>query len=79
MGVDIGSKHEIHTILQSLAREGMGIIVISDDIPELLQTCRRILLLKEGRIAGEIDPETSSEQEVAAMITGAIAAPQEVE
>lgn len=79
VGVDIGSKHEIHTILQSLAREGMGIIVISDDIPELLQTCRRILLLKEGRIAGEIDPETSSEQEVAAMITGAIAAPQEVE
>lgn len=78
VGVDIGSKHDIHVILQECARNGMGIIVISDDIPELLQTCRRILLLKEGRLAGEIDPETSSEQEVSAMITGAVAAPEEV-
>ena len=72
VGVDIGSKHDIHVILQDLAKEGMGVIIISDDIPELMQTCRRILLLTEGRITGELDPETTTEQEVARMVTGAV-------
>ena len=42
MGVDVGSKNEIHEIMRQLAQQGMGLIVISDDIPELLQTCNRI-------------------------------------
>ncbi|MHA6512889.1 sugar ABC transporter ATP-binding protein [Tessaracoccus sp. Z1128] len=70
VGVDIGSKAEIHRILHHLAAEGMGIIVISDDIPELVQTCRRVLILRDGSIQVEVDPETVSEQELADMITG---------
>ncbi len=70
VGVDIGSKQEIHLILQELARSGMGIIVISDDLPELMQTCRRVLLLKGGRIEGEIDPRAQTEQELSDMISG---------
>jgi simple sugar transport system ATP-binding protein len=38
MGVDIGSKNELHELIKQLAGEGMGLLVISDDIPELLQT-----------------------------------------
>lgn len=76
VGVDIGSKADIHLILQRLAREGMGIIVISDDIGELMSTCNRVLLLKEGRLDGEVDPRTKSEQELSDMITGG---PLEVE
>ena len=49
VGVDVGSKAEIHGILQKLADQGMGIIIISDDIPELLQTCDRILLMQHIR------------------------------
>jgi len=70
VGVDIGSKQEIHVILRELARSGMGIIVISDDIPELQQACGRVLLLKEGRIYAEVDPRTSSERELSDMISG---------
>ena len=70
VGVDIGSKREIHLILRELARSGMGIIVISDDLPELMQTCRRVLLLKGGRIEGEVDPRTKTEQELSDMISG---------
>lgn len=70
VGVDIGSKQEIHSTLLALARQGMGVIVISDDIPELMQISRRILLLREGKIAGEVDPSTTTEQEVSAMVTG---------
>lgn len=50
VGVDIGSKAEIHGIIKSLARDGIGVIVISDDIPELMHTCNRILLMRRGQI-----------------------------
>ncbi len=50
VGVDIGSKQEIHQAIKELARDGMSIIVISDDIPELFNTCNRIHLMKEGRM-----------------------------
>ena len=63
VGVDIGSKSEIHEVIRELARNGMGIIVISDDIPELTQVCNRILLLRRGRlyeefVVSEIDEVT---------------------
>lgn len=70
VGVDIGSKRDIHLILRDLADQGMGIIVITDDIPELLQVSNRVLLLKEGRITAEVDPTSVTEQEMSAMITG---------
>lgn len=70
VGVDIGSKHEIHSILVELAKQGMGIIVMSDDIPELLQISRRIILLRDGAIAGEVDPEQVSESELSSLVTG---------
>jgi simple sugar transport system ATP-binding protein len=68
MGVDVGSKNEIHEILKQLAQQGMGLIVISDDIPELLQICNRILLMRRGRIVDEILPAQSSENELSAKL-----------
>jgi simple sugar transport system ATP-binding protein len=68
MGVDVGSKNEIHEIMKQLAGGGMGLIVISDDIPELLQTCNRILLMRRGRIVEEIDPAATNENELAAKL-----------
>jgi simple sugar transport system ATP-binding protein len=53
VGVDVSSKVELHETMKQLAREGMGLLVISDDIPELLQTCNRILLMRRGRIVDE--------------------------
>lgn len=54
VGVDIGSKEEIFAILRAQASEGMGIIVISDDIPELVTSCHRVLIVRAGRIVSEI-------------------------
>lgn len=54
VGVDIGSKEEIFSILREQARGGMGIIVISDDIPELVSSCHRVLIVRSGRIAAEL-------------------------
>lgn len=64
VGVDIGSKHDIHAILQRLANAGMAIIIISDDLPEVLENCSRLLVLKAGRVAAELLPAKTSEQEV---------------
>ena len=68
VGVDIGSKDELHDMMHRLAGEGMGLLVISDDIPELLQTCNRILLMRQGRIVDEIRPEDTNENRLTAKL-----------
>ncbi|MDD4080428.1 MAG: sugar ABC transporter ATP-binding protein [Eubacteriales bacterium] len=64
VGVDIGSKHDIHGILQNLARDGMGIIIISDDLPEVIRNCSRVIVLKSGRIVEEMDAAEATEQAI---------------
>ena len=53
-GVDVGAKAEIHALLDELACEGLGIIVISSELPEVMNLSRRILVLREGTLAGEL-------------------------
>ena len=63
VGVDVGSKNQIHEVVKKLARSGIGIIVISDDIGEILTLCNRVLLMKNGRVVREIQSgETTVEQ-----------------
>ena len=71
VGVDIGSKLEIHDIVRGLANQGMGLVVISDDIPELIHLCHRILLMKKGRVVAEYDRERITEHELNAMLVSA--------
>ena len=70
VGVDIGAKAEIHTILHDLAAKGIGIIVISDDLPELVQNCNRILVMKDGRCKAMLD-NTIDEVSLGKMLIGA--------
>ncbi|WP_454827656.1 sugar ABC transporter ATP-binding protein [Paraburkholderia xenovorans] len=64
VGVDVGSKDIIYRIMQRLSQRGIGIILISDDLPELLQNCDRILMMKKGRVAGEYQAATLSEADL---------------
>jgi len=64
VGVDVGSKHEILDLLRAKAHDGMGIIVISDDVPELVAVCHRVLVVRGGRIAGELSGERLTEDEI---------------
>lgn len=63
-GVDVGAKAEIYRIVDDLCRQGMGIIVTSSELPELLTLCDRILVLCEGRMTGELSREEFSEQRI---------------
>jgi simple sugar transport system ATP-binding protein len=53
IGVDVGSKHDIHLLIAELAKAGTGIIVVSDDLPELLSVCHRILVMANGRLTNQ--------------------------
>jgi simple sugar transport system ATP-binding protein len=59
VGIDIGSKHNIHGIIRDLAQKGMAIILISDEVPEILANCNRVLVMAGGRISGRIDDASS--------------------
>ena len=64
VGVDIGSKHDIHKILQRLADQGMAVIIISDDLPEVLENCSDLLVMKGGKIVAKLDPAQADEAAV---------------
>lgn len=53
VGVDVGSKQNIHETIKRLANDGIGIIVISDDLPEILNVCSRVLVMNKGSFTGE--------------------------
>lgn len=63
-GVDVGAKSEIHRILRNLARDGVGIVVISSELPELIGVCDRVLVVREGRISGEVAGNEMTEENI---------------
>lgn len=70
VGVDIGSKSEIYEYIQMLAKQGLALILISDEIPELLANCNRLLVLREGKIAGELSSSDLESKEASETIRG---------
>ncbi|NBN63202.1 sugar ABC transporter ATP-binding protein [Pannonibacter tanglangensis] len=63
-GVDVGAKAEIHRILRDLARAGVGIVVISSELPELIGVSDRVLVIREGRISGEVTGADMTEENI---------------
>jgi ABC-type sugar transport system ATPase subunit len=63
-GIDVGAKAEVHALLQELARRGAAIMLISSELPEVLAVADRILVMCEGRISGELDGRTATEEEI---------------
>ncbi|ADK79373.1 sugar ABC transporter ATP-binding protein [Sediminispirochaeta smaragdinae] len=68
VGIDVSAKSSIHKTIKKLAREGMGVIIISDEISEVLNNCSRILVMHKGRIIGSFDTTEASEEEIQAFI-----------
>jgi ribose transport system ATP-binding protein len=63
-GVDVGAKAEIHRILRDLATRGVGVVVISSELPELIGVCDRVLVVREGRITGEVSGDEMTEDRI---------------
>ena len=71
-GVDIGAKAEVHRIISHLAAEGMAIILISSELPEILGMSDRILVMHEGRVTGEFDRSEADQEKVMFAATGQV-------
>ncbi|WP_244627859.1 sugar ABC transporter ATP-binding protein [Lentilitoribacter sp. Alg239-R112] len=69
-GVDVGAKFQIHTELQRRAAEGMAVLVVSSDFPELVSLANRILVIHDGRITGSTDAKDASEDTLLQMAAG---------
>ncbi len=70
VGVDVGAKASIYALIQQLALEGISILLISDEIPEVYYNCDRILHFKQGHVAGEYVPNQISQAQLAEVING---------
>ena len=69
VGVDIGSKFTIHSILRELAVQGMAIIIISDDIAEVLTNCSTIAIMRAGHLSDAMSPDTLTEAELTRLLS----------
>ena len=63
-GIDVGAKYEIYTIINRLASEGKGVIMISSELPELLGVCDRIYVMSDGKIVGEMPAKEASQEKI---------------
>jgi methyl-galactoside transport system ATP-binding protein len=63
-GIDVGAKYEIYQLIIDLANKGKTVIMVSSEMPELLGTCDRILVMSGGRLAGEVDAKNTSQEEI---------------
>jgi ribose transport system ATP-binding protein len=68
-GIDVGAKAEIYKLLQGLAAQGKSIVVISSELPEVLRLSHRIIVMCEGRITGELDGRTASQEDIMHLAT----------
>ena len=69
-GVDVGAKSEIHHILRELASQGVGVVVISSELPEIIGLCDRALVIRDGRLAGEVQDEDMTEEALLRLASG---------
>jgi ABC-type sugar transport system ATPase subunit len=63
-GIDVGAKAEIYTLMRRLAEEGMGIVMTSSELPELLAVCDRIAVLCEGRLTAVLERSEATEERI---------------
>jgi rhamnose transport system ATP-binding protein len=71
-GIDVGTKAEVHRLLSQLAGQGLAVLMISSDLPEVLGMADRVLVMHEGRLAAEIARGEASEESVMAAATGQV-------
>jgi len=69
-GIDVGAKVEIYKLMNELVRKGVSILMISSELPEVLGMCDRILVMHEGRLAGELSRKDATQERIMQLATG---------
>lgn len=71
-GVDVGAKIEIYNLLRKMVAEGLAVIMISSELPEILGMSDRIVVIREGHVAGELECADATEEKIMALATGTV-------
>ncbi len=69
-GIDVGAKEEIHNLMIELTKKGVGILMISSDLPEIINLSDRIYVMREGKIIKELSGETTNQEEIISYAAG---------
>nr|WP_321443710.1 sugar ABC transporter ATP-binding protein [uncultured Cohaesibacter sp.] len=69
-GIDVGTKQQIYHFIAALAAEGMSVVVISSEMPEIIGICHRVIVMREGRITGELTGDAINEHEIVRFAAG---------
>ena len=69
-GIDVGAKSEIHKLMCKFARQGMAIIMISSELPEILGMSDRVIVMQEGQMKGIINREEATQEKIMLLATG---------
>ena len=69
-GIDVGAKTEIHALMAQLAQEGVAIVFVSSELPEILGMSDRVLVLHEGKITGELINDNLTQEDLLTMMSG---------
>jgi ABC-type sugar transport system ATPase subunit len=73
-GVDVGAKSEIYELISELCREGLGVLLISSELPEVLRMSDRVLVMRSGRLVADMPREEATEERVASHMVSGVAA-----
>ena len=71
-GIDVGAKQEIYQLMEELADQGMSILFVSSELEEIIGMSDRVIVMHEGRLAGELDRSELSEQSIMNLATGGV-------
>ncbi len=69
-GIDVGAKTEVHHLIREIAGQGVAVLMISSELPELLALCDRLVVMAQGRVTGELPAHDATEQRVLALAFG---------
>jgi rhamnose transport system ATP-binding protein len=69
-GIDVGTKAEVHRLMSDLAARGVAVLMISSELPEVLGMADRVLVMREGRLTGELSRDEADEERVIRLATG---------
>ena len=69
-GVDVGAKAAIHALVDDLASQGLAVMLISSELPEVINLSTRILVMRDGKIAGELSRQEASQESVLRLMAG---------
>ncbi len=78
-GVDVGAKAEIHRLIDELASAGHAVLMISSELPEILHLSTRVLVMRQGRVAGLVDRAEATQEKIMQLMAGRTASPETLE